>query len=89
MENPEQEDKLEVVYRAADEYTANLVSGLLNGEGITAVLESRQVPWMDGVFKTGEGYWGDVVVPAKDAQRSRELIEAYESEQPSEDDNGQ
>ena len=67
-----------VVFRAPDEVTANLVIGLLNGEDIPALAESRMVPWMDGVFKVGVGYWGDVVVPRECAARSRELIQAYQ-----------
>ena len=73
-----QGEDLVVVFRAVDEFTANLVIGLLNGEDIPALAESRMVPWMDGVFKMGEGYWGDVVVPRECAARSRELIEAYQ-----------
>lgn len=74
-----------VVFRAPDEVTANLVVGLLAGEDIPAQLQSRQVPWMDGVFRLGEGYWGDVVVPSKYASKSRELIEAYQQEPPAEE----
>ena len=71
------EEKTVVVYRAPDEVTANLVRGLLVGEDIPAMLESKQVPWMDGVMKMGEGYWGDVVVFGQYAERSRQLIDAY------------
>lgn len=68
-----------VVFRAPDEYVANIVRGLLVGEDIPAILESRQVPMYDGVMRMGEGYWGDVVVPEQYADRSRELIEAYQA----------
>jgi hypothetical protein len=68
-----------VVFRAPDEYVANIVRGLLIGEDIPAVLESRQVPMYDGVMKMGEGYWGDVVVPEEYAERSREIIQAYQA----------
>jgi hypothetical protein len=77
-----QGENLAVVFRAPDEVTANLVMDLLRGEGIPALAESRMVPWMDGVFKMGEGYWGDVVVPEGYAAKSRELIEAYQKAQP-------
>lgn len=66
-----------VVFRAPDEVTANLVAGLLGSEGISATLKSRQVAAMDGVMTVGEGFWGDVMVPAGCAPKSRELIEAF------------
>ncbi|MGI6295265.1 MAG: hypothetical protein ACOX3G_04190 [Armatimonadota bacterium] len=81
-----QGEDLVVVFRAPDEVTANLVVGLLIGEDIPALLQSRQVPWMDGVLTAGEGYWGDVVVPSDYASKSRELIEAYQQESPGEEE---
>lgn len=77
-EEREQAGDLRVVFRAPDEFTANMVCGLLVGEDIPAVIQSRMVPWMDGVFKVDVGYWGDVVVPRECAARSRELIQAYQ-----------
>ena len=76
-----QGEDLVVVFRAPDEFVADIVMGLLEGESIPAVLESRQVAQMDGIMKMGEGYWGDIVVPRRFAERSRELIEAYQSGQ--------
>lgn len=78
-EQQDQSEDLAVIFRAPDEVTANLVLGLLEGEGIPAMLQSRMVPWMDGVFKMGEGYWGDVLAPKEQAARSRELIQAYQA----------
>lgn len=79
QQDQEQEQRLVVVYRAPDEFTANMIRGLLIGEDIPALLESRMVPWMDGVMKMGEGYWGDVLVPEEFADRSREIIAGYEA----------
>jgi hypothetical protein len=73
-----QGEDLVVVFRAPDEFVADIVKGLLESEGIPVVLESHQVPQMDGVMKMGEGYWGDVVVPSTYAVRAREIIKAYE-----------
>lgn len=73
-----QGEDLIVVYRAQDEVSANLVRGLLVGEDIPAVLQSAQVPWMDGIMKMGKGYWGDVVVPRGHVGRARAIIEAFE-----------
>ncbi len=80
-----QGEDLVVVFRAPDEVTANLVVGLLIGEDIPALLQSRQVPWMDGALTAGEGYWGDVVVPSDYASKSIELIEAYQQDLPAEE----
>lgn len=84
-----QGENLVVVFRAPNEYTANLVHGLLVSEGIPAGIESRMVPWLDGVMTMGEGYWGDVVVPSEYADRSRELIEAYKIDSPEEQGNSE
>jgi hypothetical protein len=75
-----QGEDLVVVFRAPDEVSAQLVRGLLVGEDIPAVLQSAQVPWMDGIMKMGKGYWGDVVVPTEYADRSRAIIEAYQAD---------
>lgn len=77
-----QGEDLVIVFRAPDEVTANIVRGLLVGEDIPAVLESRQVAWMDGVMRMGEGYWGDVVVPEQYAAAAKEIIRAYMEKQP-------
>lgn len=77
-----QGEDLVVIFRAPDEVTATLVVGLLTGEEIPALAQSRMVPWMDGIFKAGEGYWGDVVVPSDYAARSLEMIDAYQQTQP-------
>jgi len=86
MTNREQNEDLVVVFRAPDEVTANIVRGLLVGEDIPALVQSRMVPWMDGVMKMGEGYWGDVLVPRDKAAASRELIAAFQAKQPIEPD---
>jgi len=67
------------VFRAPDEMTASIVRGLLESEGIPVDVASRQVPWMDGIMTTAVGYFGDLLVPASEADRAREIIEAYES----------
>ncbi len=79
-----QGENLVVVFRASDEYVANIVRGLLVSENIPAILESHQVPMYDGVMKMGEGHWGDVVVPEKYVERSLELIKAYQDSEETE-----
>lgn len=80
-----QGENLVVIYRAPDEFVANLIKGFLVDDGIPVVLESKMVPWMNGVMKMGEGYWGDVVVPEKYAERGRQLIEEYHAQAITED----
>lgn len=74
-----QGENLVVVYKAPDEFTASLIRDLLAGESIPVVLESRQVAWLNGTMKMGEGYWGDVVVPEQYAETAGKLIEEYHS----------
>lgn len=76
-----QGEDLVVVYRAPDEFIACTIKGLLVGENIPVVLESKQVAWLDGVLKMGAGYWGDVVVPRQYAEQAAKLIEEYQSKE--------
>ncbi len=76
-----QGENLIVVFRAPDEFTANIIKGLLVGEDIPVVLESRQAAMYDGALTMGEGYWGDIVVPEQYVARSREIIQAYQEKQ--------
>lgn len=81
-----QGEDLVVVYKAPDEFVANMIKGFLSDDGIPVVLESRMVPWLDGTIKMGEGYWGDIVVPEQYAERSKELIEQYHASEASDED---
>ena len=75
-----QGENLVVVFRAPDEYVASVVQGLLVGEDIPVILESRMAAMYDGILKADVGYWGDVVVPREFADRAREIIEAYQAD---------
>ncbi|MEN6581458.1 MAG: DUF2007 domain-containing protein [Armatimonadota bacterium] len=68
-----------MIFRSPDEFTANIVKGLLESEGIPVELKSRMAAMFDGALTMGEGYWGDVVVPVEYAEKSKELIEAYQA----------
>ena len=81
-----QGENLVSIFRAPDEFTANIVRGLLVGEDIPVVLESRMAAMYDGALTMAVGYWGDVVVPERCAARSKELIEAYQADQAPESD---
>lgn len=67
------------VFKATDELTANLVKGILEAEGIEAIVHSHQVAWMDSIMVTAEGFWGDVLVAEEDAERARLILEAYQA----------
>jgi len=68
------------VFQAPDEITANLIKGILESEGIEVLVHSHQVPWMDSIMKSAEGFWGDLLVPEEEAARARKVLEAYQSE---------
>jgi len=81
-----QGENLVVVFRAPDEFTANIVRGLLVGEDIPVVIESRQVAMYDGALTMGEGFWGNLVVPEQYAAAAKEIIRVYQEKQPIEPD---
>ena len=70
-------DKLVTVYRAGKETTANIVKAALEDAGIPAIVQSNETSWLDGVFVSGEGYWGSVLVNEADADRAIEILEEY------------
>ncbi len=67
------------VYNAPDESTANIVKSVLEDAGVPAVVRSRQVAWLDSVLVPAEGRWGEVLVPAAEAERARAILAAYET----------
>lgn len=74
--NADDED-LEVVYRPKDELEAKILEAMLGGEGIPCLLRSRQIPWMDHIMQTAEGFWGELLVPRSVAEKAREAIRSY------------
>lgn len=65
------------VFKAMDEVTANIVKLALEGAGIQAVVRARHCSWFDGIFVPAEGLWGEVLVPAADAERAAELLKEH------------
>lgn len=65
------------IYDAADETTANIVKTALEGEGIPAIVRPLHTSWFDGMFVPAEGLWGQVLVPAEDAERAKAMLEEY------------
>lgn len=69
------------VYAAPDAITAELVRGALGAQGIAAVIGEQVADALGGPLEVGEGYWGEVRVPAHDADRAREVLLAFEQGQ--------
>jgi hypothetical protein len=73
----EMDQELEVVYQPKDELQGRILESVLKGEDIPCYLRSRQIPWMDDIMELVEGFWGDLLVPQAEAERAKEVIEAY------------
>lgn len=71
------EDKLVLVWRFEDEGLGILLQKVLEDEGIRSEIKSEQIPWMDGIMKAARGYWGDLMVLERDADRARTVIQSY------------
>jgi len=77
-EETNDDSQYEPIYRAANASIAEIVTALLEAEGIPVTPKSLQVPWYDGIMVTAKGYWGDLLVPSDRADEARKLIEAYD-----------
>jgi hypothetical protein len=66
------------VYAAPDQMTAEIVRGALEAEGIPAVIGEQVTGAMGPILPVGEGYWGEVHVPASLAEQARDIIKAFE-----------
>jgi len=77
----EGDEDLVSVYSAPDEFLALSVKALLEEAGIEAEVRSCQIPWYDGIAKMMRPAWGEVVVLARDRDRSMELVDAFLSRQ--------
>ncbi len=71
------EDKLVLIWRFEDEGLGILLREVLEEEGIASEIRSEQIPWMNGIMKTARGYWGDLMVLERDAERARTVIRSY------------
>ena len=69
------------VYAAPDGITAELVRGALEAEGVAAVIGEQVADAFGGPLQMGEGFWGEVRVPAHDADRAREVLQSFEEGQ--------
>ena len=68
------------VYAAPDQVTAETVRGALEAEGIPAVIGEQVADAFSGAMALGEGFWGEVRVPATYEQQARDALAAFEQE---------
>ncbi len=66
------------VYAAPDQVTAEVVRGALEGEGIPAVIGEQVADAMAGPLAVGDGFWGEVRVPASYEDQARGVLAAFE-----------
>jgi len=62
------------VFAAKNETEANIVRGVLEASGIPAVFDGLPAPILGSIFQAGETRWGDLLVPARLAEKAREAI---------------
>ncbi|HTM57853.1 MAG TPA: zinc ribbon domain-containing protein [Candidatus Udaeobacter sp.] len=67
-----------VVHRVPDAAAGALLGGLLEHHGIRAVLRSAMLPGYGTVRRDwSTTAWGEILVPAEEAEEARELIADY------------
>jgi hypothetical protein len=81
-------DYIELVelQRVPDEVSGVMMKGILENSGISAVLRSAKIPWHNGIASTWSTYyWGQILVPKEDLERSRKIVDEYLKSLESED----
>ncbi|HOC31972.1 MAG TPA: hypothetical protein PKK84_07010 [Armatimonadota bacterium] len=86
MKPKPREQGWEVVFRASDEWQAEMVSRLLIGEGIPAIVQSLMVPGYANVMSAQVGYWGEVLCPRACRSAAHVLLKDLENGADEEDD---
>lgn len=67
-----------VIHRVPDAAAGALLGGLLEHHGIRVVLRSAMLPGYGTVRRDwGTTAWGEILVPAEEAEEARELIADY------------
>lgn len=67
------------VFGAPDEVSAKLVTSILRGDGIDAMIDRATIPMLDTARQMEDGVWGYVMVHQVDEARAREIITTYEA----------
>ncbi len=75
-----EDENLVRVFEAGSEIEAISVQSLLEGEGISSAIQSRQIPTYGTIAMAFKPVWGFVLVLERDERRARELIDSLEEE---------
>jgi hypothetical protein len=67
------------IFAAGDAVTAEVVRGMLEAEGITALIGEQVTSAYGGAFAVGEGFWGEIRVPASQEEAARALLSGYDA----------
>ena len=73
-------DYLELVelQRVPNEVAGIMMKGILESNGIDVVLRSAKIPWYNGIASTWSTYyWGTLLVPKEELERSRKALDEY------------
>lgn len=73
----ESQEGFVAIYDARNEVSANIVKSALEDEGVPAVVRPLHTSWFDGMMVPAEGLWGQVLVPAIDAERAEAVLADY------------
>lgn len=71
-------DDFVLIYKALNETEANIIKIALEDSGIPATVHPHNTSWLDGLFVSADGSWGDVLVSRKDAEQAIELLKEYD-----------
>ncbi len=72
-------EALEPVFAAGSEAEAAIVRGVLEAQGVPTMLDGLPTRTLGNVFQAGEDRWGDILVPAGQAEEARALIRAAQA----------
>ena len=67
------------VFSAPDGVTAEIVRGALDSEGIHAVIGEQVSDMLGHAIALAESYWGEVRVPASEADSARAIVASFEA----------
>lgn len=62
------------VFTAQSESEANIVRGVIEASGIPVTFDGLPAPILGSVFQAGKSRWGDLLVPASQAEQARAAI---------------
>jgi len=75
--------------RVPNEISGIMMKGILENNGIDAVLRAAKIPWCNGIASTWSIYhWGQLMVPKEEFERSRKILDEYLGSLESDDTEG-